>query len=992
MLKLKNIKKNYYPGENIVEALKAINIVFRENEFVAILGPSGCGKTTLLNIIGGLDQYTNGDLIINNKSTKEYDDKDWDTYRNHSIGFVFQTYNLIPHQTVLENVEIALTISGVSKEARRKKATEVLTSVGLSDQLNKKPNQLSGGQMQRVAIARALVNDPEIILADEPTGALDTETGIEVMEILKEISKKHLVIMVTHNPALAEKYSTRIINMLDGKITNDSSVPKSNGKKKAKSENLIKPSMSFKTAFILSLRNLISKKGRTILTAFAGSIGILGIALILAVSQGTTKYINNVQEDALTSYPISIEETSIDITSLMNAFMDITNSEINHDKDAVYKKAAIYDMVTALNDIESQENDLKSFKKYFEKELETQKISDAVTGYQYAYNLDLNIYTKDDEETIIKSDTTELLQKLMAEHMNMDLNLFNNNLAFGNMSDKQMEMMGGGLVNMNLWQEILPGNDGELINEVVKKQYDVVHGKWPSKYNEIVLVLDKNNELDDLTLYALGLETKENIDNLMKAAMNQSEVVKNDAKWSYEEIMNKDYRIILNSSLFSYDHKNNKYEELSSNQSGLKYLYDNAVKLKVVGIIRPNTDSHSNILSGSIAYINTLTAHVIKESEASDIIKAQQANTAIDILTKLPFKNNVTDLSEEEKELEFNKYIKTLNNKEKAKVYIDIMSVPSKKEIESFVNTNMQQYKRKDIEQLILTGLTENINIDKAELEIYIKEMSDEELNRIFKQSLEEQFKIMYETQTKQKLSQINELQLAKNLDELIKNSTAEDFIMYYDDILEFSENTYKENLAKMGYVDLDDPKTINIYASSFANKEIIESIIENYNEGKDELEQIKYTDLFGIMMSSITSIINAITYVLLAFVGISLIVSSIMIGVITLISVQERIKEIGILRAIGASKKNISSMFNAETIIIGFSSGAIGTIVTYILCVPINIVLHKVTGINNINAYLPIPAAISLIVISVLLSLISGIIPAKSAAKKEPVNALRTE
>lgn len=993
MLELKNIKKDYYVGDNVVKALRGLDLKFRENEFVSILGPSGCGKTTLLNIIGGLDKYTSGDLIINNKYTKEYKDKDWDRYRNHSIGFVFQTYNLIPHLTVLGNVEIALTISGVTKEKRKNRAIKVLKEVGLYDQIHKRPNQLSGGQMQRVAIARALVNDPEIILADEPTGALDTETGIQIMEILKKISKDHLVIMVTHNPLLADKYSSRIIKMLDGKITSDSSPVKEKLKvKDVLNKNLNNPSMSFVTAFNLSLRNLFSKKGRTVLTAFAGSIGIMGIALILAVSQGMTRYINNVQEDALTSYPLTIEETSIDIGSLMSAFMNIKKNDIEHKKDAVYKKAAIYDMVSALSNIDSRENDLKSFKKYFEEQMKEKDFENAVTGLQYSYNLDFNVYTEDPDGNVLKSNSRELLEELMTEHMGLEMSFFSGQTAYGDMSDMQTQMMGRGLISINLWQEILPGNNQEIINDVVKKQYDVVYGSWPTKYNEIVLVLDNNNELDDMTLYALGLETKESIDSLMKAALEKTKVEKTDNKWTYEEILDKQYRVILNSNMYTYDEKTDQYIDLSSTTSGLRYLYDNAVILKVSGIIRPNDDSQSSIISGSIGYTTELTKHIIKESENSKIIQAQKDNKSTDILSNLPFKNNVSDLTKQDKKEEFIKYVDTLNQKQRAGVYIELMAIPTQKNVDQFVKQTLKNYKRKDIEKIMIDGLTKSVSIDKSEIEEYIYKMNDDDLTALFKKSLEEQYKEQHKQGVKKNLSIINKAQLSQMLTQLMKTAKIDEFEIYYDEVLTFSDSTYKENLAKMGYVDLDEPKTMNIYASSFSNKEEIENVIEKYNDGKEELSQIKYTDLFGIMMSSMTNIINVITYVLLSFVAISLVVSSIMIGVITLISVQERTKEIGILRAIGASKANVSSMFNAETMIIGFTSGMIGVIVTYLLCIPINMLLHKITKINNINTFLPINAAIVLVLISVILSLISGLIPSKSAAKKEPVIALRTE
>lgn len=997
MLELKKIIKNYRSGSNEVNALKDVDLKFRKNEFVAILGPSGCGKTTLLNIIGGLDQPTNGDLIINGKSTKDFKDRDWDAYRNHSIGFVFQNYHLIPHQSVLQNVELALTISGVSKKERRKRAIKVLETVGLGDQINKKPNQISGGQMQRVAIARALVNNPDIILADEPTGSLDTETGIQVMEILKEVSKDRLVIMVTHNPILAEKYSSRTIKMLDGKIISDS-LPYITTQEMKSDERKKNPSMSFGTAFALSLKNLFTKKGRTILTAFAGSIGIMGIALILAVSQGMTNYINHVQEDALSSYPLSIEEKSIDLTTLMQTFMDVGHAEANHEKDAVYKKSAIYDMITAFSNLEDNENDLKSFKKYLEEEYKKEEnieLEKAITGIQYSYDLDLYTYTKDLDGNIIKSDTRELLQELMIEHMGTDMSAMKTLQEispFGGMESLRSNMSRGSLVNINLWQEILSGKNGEIVNDVLKKQYDVIHGKWPEKYNEIVLVLDKNNELDDITLYALGLESKENVDLIMKAAVDKTKVEKTESKWTYEDVLDREYRVILNSDIYSFDDKINFYADLTKTETGLKYLYDNALILKVTGIIKPNEKAQSTILSSAIGYTKDLTEHVIEKSKDSAIIKAQKKNKKIDILTGLPFKSNTGDLKAKEKKADFKNYVKSLSKNGKAETYIKMMSIPSDKEIKQTVDNALKQYKRKDIEKIMIDGLVENMNVDKNEVKKYISKMNNKELNEIFSKSIEEQFKVQYAQEVKANLAWRSQSNLLYLLDEELDNATNKEFEKYYDEIMEFSENTYESNLAKIGYVDLESPKVMNIFVSSFKNKEIIEDLIEKYNIDKPELEQIKYVDFLGIMMSSITSIINAITYVLLAFVAISLVVSSIMIGVITLISVQERTKEIGILRAIGASKRNVSNMFNAETMIIGFVSGVIGITITYLLSIPINLILHNATGIKNLNAFLPIPAAIVLILISISLSIFAGFIPSRSAAKKDPVIALRTE
>jgi len=997
LLELKNIHKIYPAGDGKVEALKGINLKFRESEFVSILGPSGCGKTTMLNIIGGLDQYTDGDLVINERSTKDFKDRDWDAYRNHSVGFVFQSYNLIPHQSVLQNVELALTLSGVSKAERRQRAIACLESVGLGDQLKKKPSQMSGGQMQRVAIARALVNNPDIILADEPTGALDTETSVQVMEILKEVAKDRLVIMVTHNPDLAQTYSTRIIRMLDGKITGDSAplaegetqkvIPAQPKKKKEK-----KPSMSLLTAFGLSLKNLFSKKGRTMLTSFAGSIGIIGIALIYAVSQGMTTYINVLQEDTLSSYPLTIQSTHTDIGSLMAAFMESAHSAHDHEHDAVYSKPAIYEMINALNNMETTKNDLASFKIFLESAHADPENSlyEAISGIQYSYDLDLLIYTKNVDGNVIASDSMALMQELMAQFMGMDTS------SSGSMSDvaernpmMSMMPMGGG---MTLWQEMLPGEDGKLISDLLEKQYDVVHGRWPAAYNEIVLVLDENNELDDMTLYALGLKSEEDIKAIMQAAMDKTTIDVDTSRWSYEEICDMDFRTVLPSDCYTYDQITGTYIDLRNSDAGLRYLYDNGLHLKVCGIVKPSEDAVSAMLSGSIGYTSALTAHIITESKNSAVVEAQKADPTIDVFTGLPFKENTGDLSNAVKESAFRSYIESLDTAAKADAYIRIMSIPSQQQLDAMVQQAMGQMTRDDMEKIIVQALTQQMGMSEEDVSAYITAMTDEELTEIFTEMMEERAKMQYAAQVKAQLSAMSTEQLSGALTLAMGSYTTEQCAQYYDEILEFSESTYEDNLVSLGCLDLSDPASISLYAATFESKDVIEEAIAEYNRGVEELKQIQYTDYVGLMMSSITSIINAITYVLIAFVAISLIVSSIMIGVITLISVQERTKEIGILRAIGASKRNVSSMFTAETVLIGFASGAIGVLVTHLLCIPINAIIHALTDINNLNAVLPWQTALILIGISILLTLMAGVIPSRSAAKKDPVVALRTE
>ncbi|MGN0507181.1 MAG: ATP-binding cassette domain-containing protein [Lachnospiraceae bacterium] len=1000
MLELKNIKKDYPAGDGTVHALKGISLQFRKNEFVSILGPSGCGKTTMLNIIGGLDQYTSGDLVINGKSTKDFKDRDWDTYRNHSIGFVFQSYNLIPHQTVLQNVELALTLTGVSKKERKERAKQALEKVGLGNQLNKRPSQMSGGQMQRVAIARALVNNPDIILADEPTGALDTETSVQVMEILKEISKDKLIIMVTHNPELAEQYSTRIIRMLDGELKSDSmpldekeqQLERAAEKATHNSGKEKKPSMSFGTACSLSLKNLISKKGRTILTSFAGSIGIIGIALIFAVSRGMTAYIDLVQENTLSSYPLTIESTSVDVSSLMQSFMGTAKGKTEHENDAVYVKPVVYDTIEALNSIETSENDLKSFKEFIEKEHadENSPLYEAVSGIQYTYDMDLLVYTKNVDGNIIPSDTEELLKSMMMEYIGMDMSAMSGSTLSSDSSLGSLMSVGG---SMGLWQEMLPGDNGKPINDILESQYDVVYGSWPNSYNEVVLVLDKNNELADMTLYALGLESEEEIYSLMEAAVKGTEVsVDMNKSWSYEDICNMEFKVILNSDCYSYDNHTGLYTDLRKTDAGLKYLYDNAIPLKVSGIIRPNEDADIAMLTGSIAYTSKLTEYVIEHSRESAALQAQLQNPVTDIFTNLPFEENAGKLSDAEKEAAFRDYVAGLDEAGKASSYVKIMSIPSGEQLDAMVAQAMTGMERADMVDVLRQVFTQQTGMNEAEIEAYISNMSDEDITTIFTQMMEEQVKLQYAEQVQLQLSAMSVQELAYAFDLSADSFTTEQCAEYYEEVLEFSSSSYENNLRELGYVDLDEPASINLYASSFENKDVIEDAIADYNKTVDEASQIKYTDYVGLMMSSVTSIINTITYVLIAFVAISLVVSSIMIGVITLISVQERTKEIGILRAMGASKHDVSSMFNAETLIIGFASGALGVLVTYLLCLPINAVIHHLTGINTLNAQLPVSAALILIAISMLLTIFSGLIPSRSAAKKDPVVALRTE
>ena len=998
MLELKNIIKNYSAGENEVHALKGIDLCFKKQGFVSILGPSGCGKTTLLNIIGGLDRYTAGDLIINGKSTSLYRDRDWDSYRNHSIGFVFQSYNLIPHQSVLQNVELALTLSGVSKKERRQRAIEALERVGLADQLKKRPTEMSGGQMQRVAIARALVNNPDIILADEPTGALDTETSLQVMEILKEVSRDRLVIMVTHNPELAETYSTRIIRMLDGRIVSDTDpatrediAKASDGKGKTKKEK--KPSMSLATSFGLSLKNLFTKKGRTALTSFAGSIGIIGIALIFALSNGATVYINTVQEDTLSSYPLTLEATTVDMGTLMQTFMGIdTDSSDDHGRDAVYSQPVMIEMLNALNNMETTKNDLASFKEFLEDKIakKDSELDGALNGIQYSYDLDLLVYTKDVDGKIIRSDSEALMMEAIGKYMGMDMAGMmgsTSGTAFGSMMQMESSMMAG-----NVWTEILPAKNGDLINPVVKGQYDVIYGSWPNEYNEIVLVVDENNEIDDMTLYALGLKSEKEVSDAFDAVLNGTELESEQKSWSYKEMCDMTFRVILNSSCYTKDETTGLYTDMRDTDAGLQLLWAEGTDLKISGIIRENEDATSAMITGSIGYTSALTEHVIEKSRDSAAVDAQKASPDTDIFTGLPFKDNESTLTDSEKKAEFIEYVNGLSKLEKAELYKVMASIPDEETVNALLTQALAGVTVEDMKTALATIMMQSTGMSAEDVAASLENMSDEDTLSYYTQIVTAQITQTLTEQAMALMQGYDTDTLIAMLEGALQTLTDEAGAAYYNEVIEFSDSSYEENLIELGCVELSDPAKINLFASTFENKDLIEEAIADYNDSVDELQRIRYTDYVGIMMSSVTTIINAITYVLIAFVAISLVVSSIMIGVITLISVQERTKEIGILRAIGASKKNVSSMFNAETVIIGFVSGLLGVVITAILCLPINAIIQHLTGIGNISAILPLPVAAVLIVISVILTLIAGIIPSRSAAKKDPVEALRTE
>ncbi len=974
MLKLSQIKKDYVVGDTLVHALKGVDLEFRENEFVAILGHSGCGKTTLLNIIGGLDHYSAGDLIINNKSTKRFTDADWDSYRNHSIGFVFQAYNLIPHQTVLSNVELALTLSGVGPAERRQRAVEALEKVGLGDQLNKKPSQMSGGQMQRVAIARALVNNPDILLADEPTGALDTDTSVQIMEILKEISKDKLIIMVTHNPEIATAYASRIIRLKDGLITADSA-PYNSGSGDTAEEHRVsrseKTSMSFFTALSLSTNNLLTKKARTILTAFAGSIGIIGIALIMSLSNGIQNYIDKVQEDTLSSYPITIEAESVDMTSMMSSLMGVQAEaeENQHEKDAVYSSTILYEMMNSMVSAEKQVNNLKPFKQHLENDPE---IASHLSSVQYSYDLDMNIFARDDDDNIVKTDITELLQTAMSS-------------TFGGDYSSYFSTFGSAYTMMNAWQEMLPGENGEAISPLLKSQYDLIYGKWPEKYDEVVLVIDKNNEVSDLVLYALGLKSNETLSEDMETFINQESLRTDLESWTYEDVCSRSFRYVYPADQYQYDEENEEYVNMADQELGLKTLFNNGLDIRIVGIIRQNEDAVSGMMSGAVGYTHKLVEYVVSQAQQKELVLGQLQDTEHDVFTGLPFLDENDEAVTKSRKIEAAKdYIENAETKELADLYVEYMSVPEDSYIDEKIDEQMEDTTRKDIEDMILDYYPGYAS--------YLEKMDDDTLFDYVRQMISEQVKEQYAIQMKNMFHYLSDDSLARDFELLSLED--EDYVWLYENAMPpvYSESTLRTNLKKLGYVDLESPSVINIYASTFEDKDAIADEIERYNDTVDEEDQIEYTDIVALLMKSVSSIINVISYVLIAFVAISLVVSSIMIGIITYISVLERTKEIGILRAIGASKRDVSRVFNAETFIIGLFAGVIGIGITLLLNIPINIIVHDLTGIQSINAALPVEGAVGLVVVSVVLTFIAGLIPSGLAAKKDPVEALRNE
>ncbi len=1003
MLKLSNITKQYTLGGNTIEALRGVDLEFRENEFVSILGPSGCGKTTTLNIIGGLDRYTSGDLIINGRSTKDYKDGDWDAYRNHSIGFVFQSYNLISHQTVLSNVELALTLAGVSKKERRRRAVHALEKVGLGDQLNKVPSQMSGGQMQRVAIARALINDPDILLADEPTGALDSETSVQVMELLKEVARDRLVIMVTHNPELAQQYSTRIVTLKDGRVTGDTNpyhaeeqAPVLTGKQ-ARADK--KPSMSFLTALSLSLTNLRTKMGRTVLTAFAGSIGIIGIALILALSAGINDYINQVQEDTLTSYPLTIQAESTDMTAMMASLMGARRDQLTgaaaegQDPDRVYPSTVMYDMMDSMLNAKVETNNLEAFKEYLDNG--GGGIKD-MANIHYSYDFDFDIYAQDENGDIIKCDVMTLMQDAMTA-------------MYGGDYSSYFEQMGSMYSAMEVWEELLPGEDGALIAPQVKADYQLLYGDWPQGHDEVILFVDGNNEISDLMLYALGLMPHDDMEQVM-TSMSQGEPVEfGDVSWSYEDLCGLDFKLILPAEYYQHDPATDTYTDMSATAAGMDFLYnsgDTGIRLKVSGIARP-LEGGSGMLSGGIGYTSALTRFAIETTGDTEILKAQLDDPETDVISGLPFpKDTDVEPSDRQKRQDIQDHLRTLSVQNKAEAYIDLMGQPSQEYVDGVVEQQMAGMTRQAIEDMIVEQYAGEMGVDGDTVRGYIADMSDEDLFAKVEEAIAQAVREQYAAGVAQQLGAMSQDQLAAMLDAAADLDASPlpmpveplepwQFVYLYDHYMPptRSSSTYEDNLDLLGYTRLDAPSAISIYATTFAQKDKIADLIKEYNDSvENEEDEIAYTDYVALLMSSITGIISGISYLLIAFVSISLVVSSIMIGIITNISVLERTKEIGILRAVGASKRDVSRVFNAETLIVGLAAGLLGILVSVAATFPINAIIHNLTGLDDLTAVLPAGAGAILVCISVALTVFAGLMPSRGAAKKDPVEALRSE
>lgn len=906
MLQIQKVSKRYKTGDLVQTALDEVDLNLRDNEFVAILGPSGSGKTTLLNVIGGLDHYDSGNLIINGISTKKYKSKDWDSYRNHTIGFVFQSYNLIPHQTILSNVELALTISGIKRSERRRRAKQALEQVGLGDQLHKRPNQMSGGQIQRVAIARALVNDPDILLADEPTGALDTDTSIQVMNLLKEVAKDRLVVMVTHNPELAKDYATRIVKLRDGRIIDDTNpyTIEEHKLSPATHKNMGKSSMSRATALSLSFNNLRTKKGRTFLTSFAGSIGIIGIALILSLSTGVNTYIDNIQKDTMTSYPITIQAQTMDINSLFGKDTSKKEDALDHDLDAVYTNNTDFSILSSMAS-SMKENNLTEFKKYLDNK--DSKIHQYIgeNGIVYSYATKFNVYTHDSNGELVNTDGSTLT----------DSNEGSAALLTGNSNG--MSMMTG--MSTNNFQELIPGKGDALVSSAVMNNYDLLYGSWPKTYTDVVLVLDENNEIPSQALYELGILPTDEYRKITKQLDNGEAITLDSKSWSYKDISNQEFTLLPACDLYKKnDH--GTFDFIADDKAEIETLLKTGIKLKIAGVVRCK-DNDNKLITTPIGYTQALTNYLIDYTNNSAVVKAQIENENINVLNGVSFSpaNDITKIEETKN------YLMNLGVSEKAKLAKEM-----------------------------LQSMKDKAPMDPSQ----IMAMSENEL--------------------------------AAMLDNYLNQLSTDMLLSMYNNYI--SVGSYKENMKNFGVVSLDAPSAINLYADSFEAKDGIAECIKEYNSSATEENQIVYTDYVALIMSSVTTIINVISYVLIAFVAVSLIVSSIMIGIITYISVLERTKEIGILRAIGASKRNISQVFNAETFIIGLCSGVIGIGITLLLLFPINRLIHNIAGTTDVNAILPIGGAVILVFLSMVLTLLGGLIPSKKAAKKDPVTALRTE
>lgn len=928
VLQIKDIHKQYKTGDFVQKALDGVTLNLRDNEFVAILGPSGSGKTTLLNIIGGLDRYDSGDLVINGTSTKQYRDRDWDSYRNHTIGFVFQSYNLIPHQSILANVELALTISGIPRSQRRQRARRALAQVGLGAHVHKKPNQLSGGQMQRVAIARALVNDPDIVLADEPTGALDSDTSVQIMELLKEVAKDRLVVMVTHNPDLADQYATRIVNLRDGRIIDDSDpyIIDESEAAPAVHRTMGKASMSFGTAVALSFNNLKTKLARTILTSFAGSIGIIGIALILSVSTGVNNYITAIQRDTMTAYPISIDAKSWDLQSLLEESVADADAEraSDHALDGVYADDSSFTQASTLTS-SIAENNLTAFKRYLDDpDSEIQQYVGS-NGIHYSYDVKFSVISRDPNGTLVNADGVDFGD----DTGSMSSMMATKSGSMSSMSDvtaMQMSMVTGETdenAAPSSFGEIMPGeSDSELISPVVTDNYKVVSGTWPAAQDEVVLVADQNNEIPLSTLYELGLLPASDYDDLMKRLDDGEKIDEQTIRLDYDQVLNQQLYLIPACDQYVRG-DDGLYSYVGDDAERMAELVDNgtAMPLKIVGVVRPVEDADAANIDGSVGYTHALTDYLIDHTNQSAVVADQQADQTRNVLNGMTFSpsDDATKVAD-------------------ARTYVAGLGVTQKAQLAAALAAQAAQ-----------AGMGMGATDASA-----------------------------------------GEEMMAQQLDAYLATADDATFVHIYDEYV--STGDYDDNLSAFGVISRDAPSSIRIYCDSFEDKDGVSDAIDQYNADASEQDKITYVDYVGALMSSVTTIVNVITYVLIAFVAVSLVVSSIMIGIITYISVLERTKEIGILRAMGASKHNVSSVFNAETGMIGLCSGLIGVGVTLLLLIPGNAILHHFMGTNEVSGVLPVPGAVALVVLSVVLTLIGGIIPSKKAARQDPATALRTE